>query len=138
MEYEWDFPSMWFLSWFPGDRVAAYKTVTEPKGYIAKMKFSRREFYGRHLTWLVEYMCHKWPRILIACRNCNPIIWSCIIYHGICSKRKRKMTKNIYKTLHRTLKIIQHEPNKKTGVHSFASYFPFLYVLSSVFKFMHW
>ena len=74
--------------------VAANKKATEPRSSILNMKLSRREFYGYLLTWLVEYMCDKWPRIWIACRNCNPILWPCILYHGVYSKRKRQMIEN--------------------------------------------
>jgi hypothetical protein len=35
------------------------------------VKSSLRKFYGRHQTWLtvMEYLCHKWPRIGSTCRK---------------------------------------------------------------------
>ena len=33
-----------------------------------------------------EYLCHKWPRICSVGRNHNPVIFSFMTYHWICSK----------------------------------------------------
>jgi hypothetical protein len=39
------------------------------------------------MTWLtvMEYLCHKWPRICSTCRKQFPVLSSFMIYHRVCN-----------------------------------------------------
>jgi hypothetical protein len=52
---------------------------------LVKLKSSLRKLYGRHhdLLSLVEYMCHKWPRICSTCRKHFPFLSSYMTYHRV-------------------------------------------------------
>ena len=41
-----------------------------------QLKSSLRRFYSLHhdMVNVMEYLCHKWPRICSVCRNHNPVI----------------------------------------------------------------
>jgi hypothetical protein len=47
---------------------------------------SLRKFHGhpRCLT-VMEYLCHKWPRICSTCRNHFPVLSSFMTYHRLCN-----------------------------------------------------
>jgi hypothetical protein len=48
------------------------------------LKSSLRKFYGHHhdLVDVMEYLCHKWPRICSTCRKHFPILSSFMTYHS--------------------------------------------------------
>jgi len=54
---------------------------------LVKLKWSLRKFYGRHhdLVDVMEYRCHKWPRICCTCRKKFPILSSFMTYHRVCN-----------------------------------------------------
>ena len=76
------FQGMWFLSWFPWQRIA-----TNKNGNGIRSLRNRK-------TWLTitEYLCHKSPRIYIyiyiysVCRNHNQGLSSFMTYHWICNE----------------------------------------------------
>ena len=53
---------------------------------LVKLKSSLRMFYGHHQTWLtvMEYLCHKWPRICSTCKHFS-ILSSFMTYHQVCN-----------------------------------------------------
>jgi hypothetical protein len=53
---------------------------------LVKLKSSLRTFTVATMAWLtvMEYICHKWPRICSTCRKHFPII-----YHRVCSRVAR-------------------------------------------------
>jgi len=55
---------------------------------LFKLKSLLRKFYGRHHDWLIvmEYLCHKWPRICSTCSKQFPILSSFMTYHRVCNK----------------------------------------------------
>jgi hypothetical protein len=72
------------------------------------------------MTWwtVMEYMCHKWPWICSTCRKhflSFPHSWLITGFvTGRTDNTRRKSAKGqtmIHKTLHRKLKIEQHEPH---------------------------
>jgi hypothetical protein len=57
---------------------------------VVKLKSSL--FDDRRMTWLtvMEYMCHKWPRICSVFRNHKPILSSSMTYHIVWNKSNTK------------------------------------------------
>jgi len=49
---------------------------------LIKLKSSLQFFTVPTMTWLtvMEYLCHKWPRICSFCRNHNPVLSSFMTY----------------------------------------------------------
>ena len=37
------------------------------------------------MTWLTEYLCHKWPWLCSTCRKHFLVLSSCMTYHQICN-----------------------------------------------------
>jgi hypothetical protein len=54
---------------------------------LVKLKSLLRKLYGPLMTWLtvMEYLCHKWPRICSTCRKHFPVFSSFTTYHRICN-----------------------------------------------------
>ena len=54
---------------------------------LVKLKSLLRILYGPLMTWLtvMEYLCHKWPRICSTCRKHFPVFSSFTTYHRICN-----------------------------------------------------
>ena len=54
---------------------------------LVKLKSSRRKFYDRHhdLVDVMEYQCHKWPRMCSTCRKHFPVLSSFMTKKRICS-----------------------------------------------------
>ena len=58
------------------------------QGLLAfKLKSSLRNVYSRHhdLVDVMEYLCHKWPRMCSVCRNHNPVHSTFILHYRIYS-----------------------------------------------------
>ena len=88
--------SLWLLSWFPWQRVAAYNEAYEPWVPITSKVW-------RSPPWLsqpLKNMCHKWRRICSVCRKHNPVFSSFMTYHFICQRSNTTGATNGARTDH--------------------------------------
>jgi hypothetical protein len=75
------------ISWY---RVAASQRLLNQSYWT---KGSSWLSWSQHtITWLtvMEYLCHKWPRICCVCRIQNLVLSSFMTYHRLCNKRNTK------------------------------------------------
>jgi hypothetical protein len=54
---------------------------------LVKLNSSLRKFTVATMTWLtvIEYLCHKWPRIYSTCRKHFQVLSSFMTYHRVCN-----------------------------------------------------
>jgi hypothetical protein len=54
---------------------------------LVKLKSSLRMICSRYhdLVNVMEYLCHKWPRICSTCRKQLPVLFSFMTYHRVCN-----------------------------------------------------
>ena len=55
---------------------------------VVKLSHHFESFTIAIMTWLIviEYQCHKWPRICSVCRHRNPVLSSFMTYLRMCNK----------------------------------------------------
>ena len=60
---------------------------------LVKLKSSLRKIYVTTMTWLtvMEYLCHKWPRICSTCRKYFPVLSSFTTYYGFVTRLTRRV-----------------------------------------------
>ena len=76
------------ISWIDG--CCPRRKMPSKSFLVVKMTSSHRKFYDRNsnMTWsiVMEYLCHKWPRICYVSHKHNPILSSFMSYSRICNK----------------------------------------------------
>jgi len=72
---------------FRGRGLLLARKLQHKRSLLVKLKYYFGRFTVATMTWLtvMEYLCHKWPRICSTCRKHFPVLSSFMTFHLVCN-----------------------------------------------------